>query len=120
MTDETINAEQCAELLHCTEQRIEELTRSGELPGMKFGRGWIYVKADLLAYIADRARKEAEERRQDLNARKSVPQLLYGVQHMLSIPKPMIYIEIIFNQVMLWLALKFISILKQVPLGRLN
>jgi len=68
MTDETINAEQCAELLHCTEQRIEELTRSGELPGMKFGRGWIYVKADLLAYIADRARKEAEERRQDLNA----------------------------------------------------
>lgn len=73
MTAETINAEQCAELLHCTEQRIEELTRSGELPGMKFGRGWIYVKADLLAYIAERARKEAEERRQDLNARKSVP-----------------------------------------------
>lgn len=75
MTDETINAEQCAELLHCTEQRIEELTRTGELPGMKFGRGWIYVKADLLAYIAERARKEAEERRQDLNARKSVPRL---------------------------------------------
>lgn len=64
MTDETINAEQCAELLYCTEQRIEELTRTGELPGMKFGRSWMYVKADLLAYIADRARKEAEERRQ--------------------------------------------------------
>ena len=30
MTDETINAEQCAELLYCTEQRIEELTRTGE------------------------------------------------------------------------------------------
>ena len=27
---------------------------------MKFGRGWIYVKADLLAYIADRARKEVD------------------------------------------------------------
>lgn len=33
MTDETINAEQCAELLYCTEQRVEELTRTGELPG---------------------------------------------------------------------------------------
>ena len=89
MTDETINAEQCAELLHCTEQRIEELTRCGELPGMKFGRGWIYVKADLLAYIADRARKEAEERRQDLNARKSVPRLDIPIRPRRQTPPPL-------------------------------
>lgn len=42
---------------------------------MKFGRSWIYVKADLLAYIADRARKRQKERRQDLNARKAIPRL---------------------------------------------
>lgn len=89
MTDETIDTEQCAELLHCTEQRIEELTRSGELPGMKFGRGWIYVKADLLAYIADRARKEAEERRQDLNARKTVPNLNTPIRPRRQIPPPL-------------------------------
>ena len=89
MTDETINAAQCAELLHCTEQRIEELTRSGELPGMKFGRGWIYVKADLLVYIADRARKEAEERRQDLNARKSVPRLDILIRPRRQTPPPL-------------------------------
>ena len=89
MTDETINAEQCAELLHCTEQRIEELTRGGELPGMKFGRGWIYVKADLLAYIADRARKEAEERRQDLNARKGVPRLDIPIRPRRQTPPPL-------------------------------
>ena len=89
MTDETINAEQCAELLYCTEQRIEELTRTGELPGMKFGRGWIYVKADLLAYIADRARKEAEERRQDLSARKSVPRLDIAFRPRRQTPPPL-------------------------------
>ena len=89
MTDETINAEQCAELLYCTEQRIEELTRTGELPGMKFGRGWIYEKADLLAYIADRARKEAEERRQDLNARKAIPRLDMPIRPRRQAPPPL-------------------------------
>ena len=89
MTDETINAEQCAELLYCTEQRVEELTRTGELPGVKFGRSWIYVKADLLAYIADRARKEAEERRQDLNARKLVPRLDTPIRPRRQTPPPL-------------------------------
>ena len=89
MTAETINAEQRAELLHCTEQRIEELTRSGELPGMKFGRGWIYVKPDLLAYIAERARKEAEERRQDLTARKSVSRLDIQLRPRRQTPPPL-------------------------------
>ena len=88
MTD-VINAEQCAQLLYCTEQRIEELTRAGELPGMKYGRGWIYVKADLLAYIAERARKEAEERRLDLNARKLVPRLDIPVKRRRQIPPPL-------------------------------
>lgn len=73
MSDDTINAAQCAELLQCTEYRVEELTRIGELPGMKYGRGWIFVKADLLAYIAERARKEAEERRSDRQARLAAP-----------------------------------------------
>ena len=60
---DTINAEQCAELLQCTAETVEELTRKGELPGVKFGRGWIYVKTDLLAYLAEKARQDAEERR---------------------------------------------------------
>ena len=88
MTD-VINAEQCAQLLFCTEQRIEELTRIGELPGMKYGRGWIYVKADLLAYIAQRARQEAEERRLDLQARRSVPRLDIAVKPRRQIPPPL-------------------------------
>ena len=47
------------------------------------------VKADLLAYIADRARKEAEERRQDLNARKSVPRLDIPIRPRRQTPPPL-------------------------------
>lgn len=58
-----MNAQQCAELLQCSEDTVEEMSRLGELPGVKYGRGWIYVTADLLAYLAEKGRREAEERR---------------------------------------------------------
>lgn len=60
---ETIDAEECAELLRCTPTQVEELARSGEIPGLKLGRSWLFVKGDLLAYLAEKARKEAETRR---------------------------------------------------------
>lgn len=70
---DTINASQCAELLQCTTETVEELTRKGDLPGVKIGRGWIYVRADLLAYLAEKGRQEAEERRQDFMRRSRTP-----------------------------------------------
>lgn len=63
MTKETISAAEVAVLLSCTEEQAEELTRKGEIPGTKFGKSWIYVRSDLLAYVAERARQEAQERR---------------------------------------------------------
>ena len=70
---DTIDAEQCAELLKCTADTVEELTRKGELPAVKIGRGWIYVRADLLVYLAEKGRREAEERRQEFTARCQTP-----------------------------------------------
>ncbi|WP_409520579.1 helix-turn-helix domain-containing protein [Melaminivora sp.] len=70
---DTINADQCAALLQCTPETVEELTRKGELPGVKFGRGWIYVKSDLLAYLAEKGRREAEERRSQFAERCGTP-----------------------------------------------
>ncbi|WP_390342301.1 helix-turn-helix domain-containing protein [Variovorax boronicumulans] len=63
MTLETIGSEEVAELLRCTPQQVEELARAGEIPGLKFGRPWLFVRADLLAYLAEKARAEAQERR---------------------------------------------------------
>jgi excisionase family DNA binding protein len=62
-TDDTIGSEDCAKLLHCTPEQVEELARAGEIPGLKLGRGWLFVRADLLAYLAEKAREEAQQRR---------------------------------------------------------
>lgn len=62
-TIETIGSDECAALLRCTSEQVEELARAGEIPGLKFGRGWLFVRSDLLAYLAEKARREADERR---------------------------------------------------------
>lgn len=68
---ETLDAAACAELLHCSVDQVEDLARVGELPSVKIGRGWLFVRADLLEYLAERGRKEAETRRA---ARAPAPQ----------------------------------------------
>jgi excisionase family DNA binding protein len=59
---EIIDSEQCAELLHCTAEQVEELARAGDIPALKIGRSWIFIKDDLLRYLAEWARKEAANR----------------------------------------------------------
>ncbi len=63
MTIETIDSDECAALLRCTSEQVEELARAGEIPGLKIGRSWLFVRSDLLAYLAEKARREADERR---------------------------------------------------------
>lgn len=62
-TDDTIDSEDCAKLLHCTPEQVEELARAGDIPGLKLGRSWLFVRSDLLAYLAEKAREEAQQRR---------------------------------------------------------
>lgn len=61
--DPVIGSEDCAQMLGCTALQVEDLARSGDIPGLKIGRSWRFVRADLLAYLAEKARAEAEERR---------------------------------------------------------
>ncbi len=61
--DETIDSQGAADLLHCDAGTVQTLARRGELPGLKFGRDWLFVRSDLLAYLAQRGRDEAEQRR---------------------------------------------------------
>lgn len=58
----TINSDECAELLLCSVCQVEEMARAGEIPALKIGRSWIFIREDLIAYLADKARKEAIER----------------------------------------------------------
>jgi excisionase family DNA binding protein len=69
-----ISSAECAELLDCTVEQVEELARAGEIPGLKFGRPWRFVRDDLLAYLAQKARAEAEERRSRRHKREVLPE----------------------------------------------
>ena len=47
----TINSEQAAALLACSEGHVEKMAECGRLPGTKFGRRWIFVTAQLLHHV---------------------------------------------------------------------
>jgi excisionase family DNA binding protein len=60
-----LDADQCAALLRCSKERVEELADRGVLPATKFGRGWIFVAEQLVARIAsiceaERAARDAK------------------------------------------------------------
>lgn len=69
--DPIIDAEQFALMLRCTAEQVEEAAREGRLPGFKEGRGWLFVRADALAFLAERARREAAERQAQRRATDS-------------------------------------------------
>ncbi|WP_431509793.1 helix-turn-helix domain-containing protein [Variovorax sp. DAIF25] len=73
MASETIDSEECAEILRCTAERVEEMARAGDIPGLKIGRNWLFVRSDLLAYLAEKAREEAQARRLKRSPHAPVP-----------------------------------------------
>jgi hypothetical protein len=63
---ETIDAAGAAKLMLCSEAEVESEARLGNIPGLKIGRSWLFVTADLLTFLAERARSEAMERKSRL------------------------------------------------------
>lgn len=73
MNNETMDSQECAELLRATKEQIEEMARGGDLPALKIGRSWLFVRADLLSFLAEKARAEAQERRSKRQAGVAAP-----------------------------------------------
>ena len=73
MSVETMGAEECAELMRCTPEHVEEMARAGEIPGLKIGRGWLFLRADLLVFLAEKARAQAQERREKRQPNAPLP-----------------------------------------------
>lgn len=71
---EVISDVECAAMLDCTVDQVRELSGAGELPGFKIGRAWRFIRSDLIAYLAEKARTEAEERRSRRAKRELVPE----------------------------------------------
>jgi hypothetical protein len=63
MTSDVLDGEAVAAMLRCEETTVEERARRGDLPGLKFGHGWIFPRDALLARLNELALEEAKRRR---------------------------------------------------------
>lgn len=58
-----LSAKDVAQLLQCDGTTVEEKARSGDLPGIKIGRSWIFPRMALIEAINTLARDQAASRR---------------------------------------------------------
>lgn len=60
---EIYTAQQLAELLGCDKETAEARIRQGDLPGVKFGKGWIVPRQAFIERVNEMAKEEAATRR---------------------------------------------------------
>jgi len=51
-----------AELLHCSVKTVEEKARAGDLPGLKYGDGWVFPAGALAQRLNELALEQARTR----------------------------------------------------------
>lgn len=63
LEQDILTPQEIARILQCDEKTVEEAARKGNLPGVKFGRGWVFPKAALLEALNSQAKEGAEVRK---------------------------------------------------------
>jgi excisionase family DNA binding protein len=61
--DETMNLPTVASYLGARTETVAQLARKGELPGAQIGKGWIFLREDVLRFLRNRIARETESRR---------------------------------------------------------
>lgn len=61
--DETMDLATVASYLGARTETVAQLARKGELPGAQIGKGWIFLREDVLRFLRDRIARETESRR---------------------------------------------------------
>jgi excisionase family DNA binding protein len=56
-----LDAAQAAVLLHCSKEHVETLARRGQLPGVKYGRSWVFLATQLRRQIATDCTRNLEQ-----------------------------------------------------------
>jgi excisionase family DNA binding protein len=59
----TYDIHEAADFLKIDRSTALDLAGTGELPGAKIGRAWVFLEADLVAYLQDRVRQQTATRR---------------------------------------------------------
>lgn len=82
------NVAQVADLLQCTEETVVERINAGELPGAKFGRGWVIPADALRVRLNEIALEHAKTKRQGPPPPKRKPIPALPVKALLRDPRP--------------------------------
>lgn len=61
---DTLDIHQAAAMLHADEETVLTLARSGELPGTKIGRPWVFLRTDVLDFLRARVGSDTAQRKQ--------------------------------------------------------
>ena len=64
-TDETLGVPEAALLLRAENETIMLYARSGELPGTRIGKSWVFLREDVLAFLRHQIKNDTEERRRN-------------------------------------------------------
>jgi hypothetical protein len=67
MDQETMDLEAVAAFLHAEPATIAQCARTGELPGTHIGKGWVFLREDVLAFLRQRIAADTAERRAKQN-----------------------------------------------------
>ena len=59
----TLDIAECAEFLKINSTTASELAASGELPGAKIGRAWVFLLDDLVEYLRAEVRRQQAKRK---------------------------------------------------------
>ncbi|WP_431604983.1 helix-turn-helix domain-containing protein [Delftia tsuruhatensis] len=87
---EILTVEDLARLLCCDAETASSRLISGDLPGVKVGRGWIIPRQALFERLNEKARDEAAARRAEQKGKRQEAQhrgqILSGVQNAITPP----------------------------------
>lgn len=61
--DITLDTTEVAALLRAESETVLQLARSGELPGARIGKSWVFLREDVMAFLKDRISRDTADRR---------------------------------------------------------
>jgi excisionase family DNA binding protein len=61
----TLNIQECAELLKIHPDTVQVRAATGELPGAKVGRAWVFLEEDVIAYLRAKIDGQVAKRHQN-------------------------------------------------------
>jgi hypothetical protein len=63
MTSETMDIQEVAAFCRAEPETIAQYARSGTLPGTKMGKGWVFLRDDVVGFLRERIADETKMRR---------------------------------------------------------